>query len=142
MFTVEGYKDIDSYNANHTDKLPHIFIVIDEAVDLLKEEHVLDTLKDILSNCRDLGIHLIISTSAYLEESIDKELLSLFSYVLSFDLASKDQAKFINIKDSNLLKVTGEAYVKTTGSLEKIQTPYISDEEIKRVVEFIKTQKK
>ena len=142
LLTVEGYKDIKSYNAKHSEKLPHIFIFIDEAVDLLKEKHVLDNLKDILTNCRQLGIHLILSTSAYLEESIDKELLGLFSYVLSFDLASQDQAKFINIKDSNLLKVTGEAYVKTTGSLEKIQTPYISDEEIKRVVEFINDQKK
>ena len=142
LLTVEGYKDINSYNDNKEIKLSHIFIVIDEAVDLLKDKDVLDNLKEILAKGRQLGIHLILSTSAYLEESIDKELLSLFSYTLSFDLASQDQAKFINIKDSNLLKVTGEAYVKTTGSLEKIQTPYISLEEIKKVVEFINSQKK
>lgn len=137
LLTINGYKDINSYNDNHEEKLPHIFIVIDEAIDLLKEEKVLENLKVILNNCKNLGIHLILSTNAYLEESVDKELLSLFSYILSFDLASKEQAKFINIKDSNLLRVMGEAYIKTTGSIDKIQTPYISDEDIKRVVEFI-----
>jgi len=138
MFSSKGVKSIEQYNSQTENKLAHIIIVIDESADIMKSDSTMSKLKQILKNGKSLGIHLILATNAYFARDFDKEFINMFTYVLSFDLASHDQAKFINLKDSNLLKVAGEALVKVNNDMSKIQTPYISDDEINRVVEFIK----
>lgn len=138
LFNIDNINNIDEYNESHVDKLSHIIIVIDESSDIMRIKDSINVLENILEDGCKYGIHLILATSSYLKNDFDKEFIDLFTYVLSFDLASDDQAEFINLKNSNWLKVCGEAIVKDDGIITKIQTPYISDEEIKRVVDFIK----
>ena len=129
--------NIESFNEKHNEKLPHILIIIDESENIMEEEKTKDVLEEMLCDGRSLGVHLILATSSYLKKDFDKNFMKLFSYVLSFDLSSEEQAEFIELKDSNLLTVSGEALIKNHGHISKIQTPYISDEEIKKVVSFI-----
>lgn len=137
LFVDSKVTNINSYNDNSEEKLPHIIIVIDESSDIMRINDSLDILEKILDEGYRFGIHLILATSSYLKNDFSKEFISLFTYVLSFDLSGSDQAEFINLRNSNWLKVTGEAIVKENGIISKIQTPYISTEEIKRVVDFI-----
>ena len=134
--------NIESFNEKHTEKLPHILIIIDESENLMEEEKTKEILEKILCDGRSLGVHLILATSSYFKKDFDKNFMKLFSYVLSFDLSSQEQAEFIDLKDSNLLAVSGEALIKNHGQISKIQTPFISDEEIKKVVSFITNQNK
>ena len=47
----------------------------------------------------------------------------------------------MNLKGAEFLKVCGEAMIKVRGKgVVRIQAPYISDKEIKNVVEFIKNE--
>lgn len=133
-------RNIESYNQNTEKKMPHIVIIIDESTEIMKNNQSIDILKKIVSDGRIFGVHLLIATNAYLERDFNKEFINIFTCILSFDLASHEQAKFINLKDANLLTVTGEALLKEKGKTIKIQAPYVSTEEINRVVNFIKNE--
>lgn len=86
------------------------------------------------------GVHLIMSTNMCIKEVFDKELLDLFEYILTFDLSNKEQSKFMSMKGAEFLKVYGEAMIRVRGErIVRVQAPYISDEEINSVVEFIKS---
>lgn len=137
VFVKEQVTNIDSYNDSHEEKLPRIIIVIDESSDIMRISDSIDVLEQILDEGYRFGVHLVLATSSYLKKDFSKEFLNLFTYVLSFDLASSEQSEFINLRNSNWLKVTGEAIVKENGIITRIQTPYISTEEIKKVVNFI-----
>ena len=137
IFVENKVTNIESYNENNEEKMSHIIIVIDESSDIMRINESIEVLEKILDEGYRFGIHLILATSSYLKKDFSKEFINLFTYVLSFDLASNDQAEFINLRNSNWLKVTGEAIVKENGIITKIQTPYISTEEIKKVVSFI-----
>lgn len=136
-FVREKVTNIAAYNNLSSEKMPHIIVVIDESSDIMRINKSIDILKKILDDGYRFGIHLILATSSYLKKDFSKEFLDLFTYVLSFDLSSNDQAEFINLRNSNWLKVSGEAIIKEAGFITKIQTPYVSTEEIKRVVSFI-----
>ena len=61
---------------------------------------------------------------------------------MSFDLSAKDQASFVNIKGAELLSVEEDALVKCRNKeLIQLQTPYICDNSIKNIVEYISSQK-
>ena len=67
-------------------------------------------------------------------------MINKFPYIMSYDLTDKKQATFLNIEGSDLLEEKGSALVRCRNNeLVKLQTPYISDKEINRVVDFIKT---
>ena len=137
IFVKEKFTNIDSYNDSHEEKLPRIVVVIDESSDIMGIRDSISVLEKILDEGYRFGIHLILATSSYLKKDFPKGFIDLFTYVLSFDLASSDQAEFVNLRNSNWLKVTGEAIVRGNGLITKIQTPYISNEEIKKIVDFI-----
>lgn len=137
IFHTVGSKTLDIYNNRGEAHLPHILIIIDESNDIMEQEESKKLIKQILDRGHYAGIHLILATSSYFAKDFDQSIISRFSYVSSFDLASKEQAQFINLKGADLLMVAGEAMIKTNGSVEKIQTPYVTEDEINRVIDFI-----
>ena len=87
------------------------------------------------------GFHLILATNSYLKNHFNRALLNSFPYIITFDLASEEQAKYLKIQGADLLKAGGEILIKCRNNdILKMQTPYISNEEIKKVVDFIKEQ--
>ena len=135
----EHITNIETYNKKIINQFPHIVIIIDESTTLMEEEKIKGLLEEILIKGQKLGVHLILATSAYLAKDFDKDFLKLFKHRLTFDLASKEQATLINLKDSNWLNVSGEIMINTQKE-NRYQAPYISTEEINRVVDFIKNQ--
>lgn len=134
------FKHINDYNSNNEEKLSHIIILIDESNDVMEQKHSKKLIKKILKKGHYAGVHLILATSSYFKKDFDKSIINSFSHVLSLDLASKEQADFINLKGADLLTVAGEALVRTSGSINKIQVPYVSDKEIKKVLSFIEKE--
>lgn len=133
--------NIRKYNDISNDKLAQVVIVIEEAYDMIHDKEFIELVRCIGSVGVNIGVHLIMSTNMCVKSEFDKELFSLFGYVLTFDLSNSEQSRYMNLKGAEFLKVCGEAMIKVRGKgVIRIQAPYISDEEIKRVVEFIKNE--
>lgn len=133
--------NIKRYNDISADKLAQVVIVIDEAYDMIHDKEFIELVRCIGSVGVNIGVHLIMSTNMCVKSEFDKELFSLFGYVLTFDLSNSEQSRYMNLKGAEFLKVCGEAMIKVRGEgVVRIQAPYISDKEIKNVVEFIKNE--
>ncbi len=133
--------NIRKYNDISNDKLAQVVIVIEEAYDMIHDKEFIELVRCIGSVGVNIGVHLIMSTNMCVKSKFDKELFSLFGYVLTFDLSNSEQSRYMNLKGAEFLKVCGEAMIKVRGKgVVRIQAPYISDKEIKNVVEFIKNE--
>ena len=89
----------------------------------------------ILEYGEKVGIHLIYATNSYLKDYANSKFIDKFHYRMSFDLASIEQADFLNIENASWLK-QGEALIKgRSGEIYKIHAPLVTDEEITEVVE-------
>lgn len=131
--------NIDEYNKQvDDDKLPQIFAIIDESVDVMKYEKSEKLVTTILEKGIKVGIHLIIATNSYLKDDFKKSTINKIPYVLTYELTSDELSKFINIEGANLLFEEGEGLIRCRdNSIHKLNTPYISDNEIKKVVEAV-----
>lgn len=133
--------NIRKYNDISNDKLAQVVIVIEEAYDMIHDKEFIELVRCIGNVGVNIGVHLIMSTNMCVKSEFDKELFSLFGYVLTFDLSNSEQSRYMNLKGAEFLKVCGEAMIKVRGKgVVRIQAPYISDKEIKNVVEFIKNE--
>ena len=135
------HRSIKTYNKYQMDKWPHLFIFIDEACDLLKNNDIKKIFIEIMEYGKPLGIHLILATNSYLKELKETGFIDHFKYRMSFDLTSKEQAEYIDIKGSNLLN-DKESYIKGNNQKYKFLPPYVSTDEIARVVLEIGKKKK
>lgn len=133
-------KTILEHNKNSENKLSQIFIIVDESIDVMKYEGINKIINEIIDNGVSLGVHLVLATNAYIQKDFSSRMINKFPYIISYDLTDKKQATYLNIEGSDLLEDKGSALVKCRDNeLVKLQTPYISDKEIIRVVDFIKT---
>ena len=120
LFIEKSVKNIESYNLISEERMPHILIFIDEASQILESSDFDDILKKYLMEGYKFGIHLVLATSIYFNEFIDEETLKLFKYIITFDLATKEQAKFLKMDDSNWLTISGDALVKIRNNKIKL----------------------
>ncbi len=132
-------KSILEHNKNNENKLSQIFIIIDESIDIMKYENINKIINEIINNGVSLGIHLVLATNSYIQAQFSSKMINKFPYIISYDLTDKNQSSYLNIEGSDLLEEKGSVLVRCRDNeLVKLQTPYISDEEIKRIVDFIK----
>ena len=90
-------KSIQAYNRVNKEKWPHLFIFIDEGFNLMKNYDVQNILDKMLDYGEPLGLHLIYATNSYLKDY--SSFLNRFKYRMSFDMASAEQAKYIDIEE-------------------------------------------
>ena len=125
---------IESYNNIAEEKWPHIFIFIDEGSKLIRMIDAYMAFSKILEYGTKVGIHLIYATNSYLIDYASSKFIERFQYRMTFDLASVEQAEYLDIENSSWLK-TGEALIKgRSGEIYKIHAPLITDDEINEVV--------
>lgn len=140
-FVECGVNDINEYNETAKNYLPQIIVIIDEALDLIEYEGFEGLMLNLINESYKYGIHTVMSTSTYYKGRLSDKFASNFKYILSFDLAVKEQAKFIKLKGADLLTVNGEALVRCPKEgIIDIQVPYVSDKDIKNVIKFINMQ--
>ena len=127
--------DIESYNYSQKDKLPYIFILIDELSDLMftDEKNCEESLEKLCQMGHAVGIHLVIATSRP-EKSVLTDILrgNILNHI-GFATASIEGSKIIidEAGAENLLE-KGDALLSLPhySRLVRVQTPYISDEDI------------
>jgi S-DNA-T family DNA segregation ATPase FtsK/SpoIIIE len=127
--------------------LPRIVIVVDELADLMMsvgrdiEEHI----TRLAQKARAAGIHLILATQRPSVDVITGLIKANFPARISFQVTSRvDSRTILDSIGAERLLGDGDMLFLPPGSarLMRIHGAYVSDQEIKRVVNFIKQQAK
>jgi DNA segregation ATPase FtsK/SpoIIIE, S-DNA-T family len=125
-------------------KLPWIVVVIDELADLMmtSPREVEISLARLAQKARATGIHLIVATQRPSTDVITGMIKNNFPARISFRLASRhDSTTIINQAGAEALLGDGDMLVMTaTQPLTRVQGAFVAEEEIGRVVAFLKEQ--
>jgi S-DNA-T family DNA segregation ATPase FtsK/SpoIIIE len=125
-------------------KLPFIVVVIDELADLMMTapREVEISLARLAQTARATGIHLIVATQRPSTDVITGMIKNNFPARISFRLASRhDSTTIINGPGAESLLGDGDMLVLTaTQPVTRVQGAFVSEEELHRVVAFLKGQ--
>jgi len=129
------------------EKLPFIVIIIDELADLMmvSSRDVEVALTRLAQMARAAGIHLILATQRPSVDVLTGIIKANFPTRISFQVSSKiDSRTILDTGGSeNLLGAGDMLYLPPgTAKLQRIHGAYISEDELTRVVDFLKKQKK
>jgi DNA segregation ATPase FtsK/SpoIIIE, S-DNA-T family len=129
---------------NHA-RLPYIVVVIDELADLMMiaPHDVEESLTRLAQMARAAGIHLIIATQRPSVDVITGLIKANFPTRISFQVSSKiDSRTIIDQPGAEQLLGAGDMLFIPPGTskLSRIHGAYVSDQEISRIVDFIKMQ--
>lgn len=126
-------------------KLPYIVVIIDELADLMMvaSRDVEESLTRLAQMARAAGIHLIIATQRPSVDVITGLIKANFPTRISFQVSSKiDSRTIIDQTGAEQLLGAGDMLFIPPGTskLTRIHGAYVSDQEITRIVDFIKMQ--
>lgn len=149
LFSEHGLKNLEAYNEYMTehggDILPRILIVVDDFADLMTESlnplSLQEEIDRLVSMSRAAGIHLLLS--------IQRPSFDVISGTVKMNIPNRIAFKTVSGNDSRLiLQASGAEHLNGNGDMlfkqlgkqepERIQGPYVSDEEIDKVVKHIK----
>ena len=125
--------------------LPYIVVVIDELADLMlvasrdTEEYLIR----LAQKARASGIHLLVATQRPSVDVITGLIKANFPTRVSYQVSSKADSRVIldSVGAERLLGKGDLLFIPPgTSRLVRIHGPYVSDEEVERVVEFLKEQ--
>ena len=141
---IADYNDVVKSDTSLGNPLPRIVIIIDELADLMitARSPVEDLVQILTQKARAAGIHLIISTQRPNCSVITSTIKANIPARISFRVPSCiDSRTIINTAGAQTLLSRGDM-LYTSGSLmpTRIQGAYVSDEEIKRIISFVKSQ--
>jgi DNA segregation ATPase FtsK/SpoIIIE, S-DNA-T family len=127
-------------------KLPYIVVIIDELADLMltAPREVETSLARLAAKARATGIHLIVATQRPSTDVVTGTIKNNFPARISFRLGSRhDSATIINGPGGESLLGNGDMLIMTaTQALTRVQGAFVSEEELHRVVGFLKEQGK
>jgi len=138
-----GKRDIESYNKTAGEPLPHIVFVIDELADLMAmaASEVEAGIIRIAQMARAVGIHLIVATQRPSVEVITGLMKANIPGRIAFSVASIiDSRTILDCPGAEKLLGRGDMLLLTSdmSKPKRIQGAYVSEEEIDRVVEYLK----
>ena len=129
---IEERKKLDNLN-----NVKDVIVVIDEITDIMDFEYTDNILDNIISVASNYKIHVVLSTNLNSKEYISKRLLNKFDFIITFDLADESIAKYIKMDGAHLLKSNGDALIKNNNEIVNIQTPYVSESDINKVIDYL-----
>jgi DNA segregation ATPase FtsK/SpoIIIE, S-DNA-T family len=139
-------RNIDSYNiqAKEEELLPYIVIIIDELADLMftAPSDVEDSIARLAQMGRACGIHLILATQRPSVDVITGIIKANFPARIAFQVSSKVDARTIlDTHGAEQLLGRGDMLLMLPGTrIVRVHGALVTEEEIKGVTEFVKTQ--
>lgn len=129
------------------EKLPYIVIIIDELSDLMGThgKEVEGAIVRLAQMARAVGIHLIVSTQRPVVEVITGLIKSNITTRIAFQVASQlDSRTILDMSGAEKLLGNGDMLYASSNSPKpkRIQGVYVSEAEVKKIVKFIKEQKR
>ena len=153
--TNKGIKPIDEENEDQEEnqvpeppaKLPYIVVLIDELADLMMvaSKGVEDCLTRLAQMARAAGIHLIVATQRPSVDVLTGIIKANFPTRMSYKVTSRvDSRTILDAMGADKLLGRGDMLFLPPGSssLLRLHGVMVSDEEIARIVSFIKKQAK
>jgi S-DNA-T family DNA segregation ATPase FtsK/SpoIIIE len=140
----EGVRNIQGYNARgHL--MPYIVVIIDELADLMQvsAKTVESSITRIAQLSRAVGIHMILATQRPSVDVITGVIKANFPARISFKVASKvDSRTVLDMNGAESLLGKGDMLFIKPGDAKPArgQCSFVRDEEIGRVIRFIKDQ--
>lgn len=141
-------KSPNVYNEEGVDKpLPYIILVIDELADLMmiSSRDVEESITRLAQMARASGIHLIIATQRPSVDVLTGIIKANFPTRISFQVSSKVDSRTIldTIGAEHLLGEGDMLFMPPgVGRLTRIHGAFISEDEVKRVTDFLREQMK
>jgi len=147
---IEGYNEyVRRYNKTHPEeklgKMPYIVVLIDELSDLMMvaAKEVEDSILRITQKARAAGIHLIVATQRPSTEVITGLIKANIPSRISFAVGSGiDSRTILDQTGAEKLLGKGDMLYLPIGmnSPIRIQGSYIHDNEIQKIIDFVKGQ--
>jgi len=140
-------KNIEGYNKKADEKLPYIVIIIDELADLMMTsgKDVEMAIARLAQMARASGIHLIVATQRPSVDVVTGLIKSNLPSRIAFKVGQKVDSNVI-LGHSGAETLLGRGDMLFTppglGGLLRLHAPFTTEEEIEKVVEFLKAQRK
>ncbi len=139
-----GVRNIKGYHAKGH-KMPYIVIIIDELADLMQvsAKTIESAITRLAQLSRAVGIHLILATQRPSVDVITGVIKANFPARISFKVASKvDSRTVLDMNGAENLLGKGDMLFMKPGDPKPTrgQCGFVSDSEIQKVIDFIKTQ--
>lgn len=140
-----GARDIATYNSRSEDKLPYLVFIIDELADLMitAMQEVEGPIVRLAQMARAVGIHLVLATQRPSVDVITGLIKANIPARIAFAVASStDSRTILDQTGAEKLLGRGDMLFQTSdmASPKRIQGAFLSDEEISRVIEFLKSK--
>ncbi len=149
-FTTTGVRDIGTYNKlcdqdPTLKKMPQIVIVIDELSDLMSvaPSEVEGSITRLAQMARAAGMHLVVATQRPSVDVITGLIKANIPSRIALSVSSQvDSRTILDASGAEKLLGLGDMLFNPIGKSkpQRVQGCYLSDEEIEKVVEFVKTQ--
>ncbi len=143
VLAAAGRRDIGSFNKHASDPLPYIVFVIDELADLmaLAGKEIEAGIIRLAQMSRAVGIHLVVATQRPSVEVITGLMKANIPARMAFSVASLiDSRTILDMPGAEKLLGRGDMLLLTADLAQpkRIQGAFVSEEEMKRVVDFLK----
>ncbi len=148
LFAAKGVRDIKGYNElmkkeEENSTLPQIVIIIDELADLMmvSPKDVEDSICRLAQKARAAGMHLVIATQRPSVDVITGIIKANIPSRISFAVSSQvDSRTILDMAGAEKLLGKGDMLFYPSGSPKptRVQGAFISDQEVEKVVDFIK----
>lgn len=147
LFSKIGVKDLAGHNkAMPESPLPHIVVIIDELADLMMvaSQEVENTICRLAQMARATGIHLVIATQRPSVNVVTGLIKANVPSRIAFFVQSQiDSRTILDVAGAEKLLGKGDMLYSPVGKpAQRLQGVFISEEDIKSVVDFIKGQAK
>lgn len=151
VMAEKNVRNIDKFNQKivkgEGDVMPYIVVVIDELADLMmvSSKEVEEYIARLAQMARASGIHLILATQRPSVDVLTGIIKANFPARVSFQVTSKvDSRTILDTNGAESLLGSGDMLFMAPGAgkLQRVHGPFVTEGEIKRIVEFLGKQGK
>lgn len=149
LFAAKGVRDIKGYNEaldkeGGAEKLPQIVIIIDELADLMMvaAKDVEDAICRLAQMARAAGMHLVIATQRPSVDVITGIIKANIPSRIAFAVSSQvDSRTILDMVGAEKLLGKGDMLFYPSGASKptRVQGAFISDKEVEKIVDFLKS---
>jgi S-DNA-T family DNA segregation ATPase FtsK/SpoIIIE len=126
------------------EQLPFIVVIVDEMADLMMVagKEIEGTIQRLAQMARAAGIHVILATQRPSVDVITGTIKANFPTRISFQVTSKiDSRTILGEQGAEQLLGQGDMlYMAGGGRIARVHGPFVSDQEVERVVQHLKSQ--